>query len=114
MAGGGCLRRLPFGGDVLFLSGEGSEAVVGEEGRAVLLDEAFDGLTPPAGVSVAAALQHQGPAQTHGWFLFFNWLLEQSEHLCNGFTSLVGQGYEQTFYHFSYVTSASLQPDLQD
>ena len=57
--GAGWLPRLPFGGDVLFLSGEGPEAVVGEEGRAVLLDEAFDGLTPPAGVSVAAALQHQ-------------------------------------------------------
>lgn len=40
--------------------------MVGEEGGAVALDEALDGLTPPAGVSVAAALQHQGPAaQTH-------------------------------------------------
>lgn len=50
------LSWLPFGCNVLFRSGEGSEAVVGEEGRAVLLDEGFDGLTPPAGVSVATAL----------------------------------------------------------
>lgn len=54
---------LPFGEDVLFLFGEGSEAVVSEKGRAVLLDEAFDGLAPPAGVSVAAALQHKGPTK---------------------------------------------------
>ena len=65
MDGVGWLPWLPFGRDVHFLPGEGSEAVVGEEGRAVLLDEALDGLTPPAGVSVAAALQHQRPADTH-------------------------------------------------
>lgn len=62
------LQSLPFGWDVFFLFGEGSEAVVSEKGRAVLLDEAFDGLTPPAGVSVAAALQHERPAKRQ--FLF--------------------------------------------
>lgn len=55
------LPWLPFGRNVQLLSGEGTEAVFGEEGRAVLLDEAFDGLTPPPGLSVGGALQHQGP-----------------------------------------------------
>lgn len=57
------LSRLPFGRDVLLLSGEGSEAMVREEGGAVLPGEDFDGLAPPAGVSVAGALQHQRPEQ---------------------------------------------------
>lgn len=46
----------------MLLSGEGTEAVVGQEGRAMFLDEALDGLTPPPSMSVAAAFQHQGPA----------------------------------------------------
>lgn len=54
---------LPFGRDVLLLLGEGSEAVVSQEGPAVTADEALDALTPPAGVSVAAALEHQRPAK---------------------------------------------------
>lgn len=53
---------LPFGRDVLLLLSEGSEAVVSQEGPAVTPDEALDALTPPAGVSVAAALEHQRPA----------------------------------------------------
>lgn len=53
---------LPFGRDVLLLLGERSEAVVSEESPAVAPHEALDALTPPAGVSVAAALEHQRPA----------------------------------------------------
>lgn len=37
--------------------------MVREEGGAVLPGEDFDGLAPPAGVSVAGALQHQRPEQ---------------------------------------------------
>ena len=59
------MKTLPFGGDVLLLPGERPEAVLLEEGGAVFLDEALDGLTPPTGVSVAAALQDQRPAHTH-------------------------------------------------
>lgn len=54
---------LPFGRDVLLLLGERSEAVVSEESLAVSPHEALDALAPPAGVSVAAALEHQRPAQ---------------------------------------------------
>lgn len=54
---------LPFGRDVLLLLSERSEAVVSEESPAVTPDEALDALAPPAGVPVAAALEHQRPAQ---------------------------------------------------
>ena len=59
------MPRLPFGRDVVVLAGEGAKAVIGQEGGAVFLDELLDGLTPPAGVSVAAALDDQVPAHTH-------------------------------------------------
>jgi len=62
---GALLPWLPFGGNVHLLPGEGAEAVVFEERRAVFLDEALDGLTPPPGVSVAGELQHQRPVNTH-------------------------------------------------
>lgn len=40
--------------------------MVPQEGPAVAADEALDALTPPAGVSVAAALEHQRPAAHKG------------------------------------------------
>lgn len=52
---------LPFGWDVLLLLCKRAEAVVSEEGLPVIPDEALDALAPPARVSVAAALEHQGP-----------------------------------------------------
>lgn len=36
--------------------------MVGEEGAAILADKVLDGLPPPAGMPIAATLQHQGPA----------------------------------------------------
>lgn len=52
---------LPFGRDVLLFLRKGAEAVVSEERLPVGPDEAFDALAPPACVSEAAALEHQGP-----------------------------------------------------
>lgn len=54
--------RSPFGGDVFLLLCKRSAAVISEERLPVTPHEALDALAPPARVSVAAALKHQGPA----------------------------------------------------
>jgi len=58
---------LPFGGDVLLLLSKRPAAVVSEERLPVTPHEALHALTPPAGVSEAAALEHQRPAGGGGW-----------------------------------------------
>lgn len=51
----------PFGWDVLLFLCKRAEAVHSEECLPVIPDEGLDALTPPASMSVAAALEHQGP-----------------------------------------------------
>lgn len=51
-----CGFPLPFGGDVLLHIGEGTKAMVLEEGAAVFVHKVVDGLTPPAGVTETGEL----------------------------------------------------------
>lgn len=54
--------QLPFGRDVFLFLGKRAKAVIPQERLPMIPHEVVDALTPPAGVSVAAALKHQGPA----------------------------------------------------
>lgn len=55
---------LPFGRDVFLLLCKRSKAVIAQESLPMTPHEALDALAPPARVSVAAALEHQGSAET--------------------------------------------------